>query len=93
MHIRCIRDLLIRAVESTRGQASLAVDELGDLGVDGLGRDDAPRRDRLLLADAVHPVYRLGLLGRRPTQFGQNDIRCSLEVQSDAGGGEGCDHN
>ena len=40
-------DLLVGAVERAGGEAGLAVDELGDLGVDGLRGDDPPGGDRL----------------------------------------------
>ena len=54
------------AVERPRGQSGLAVDQLGDGGVDGLRGDDAPGRDRLCLADAVDPIDGLSLFGVRP---------------------------
>ena len=40
-------DLLVRAVERAGGEPGLAVDQLGDLGVDGLRGDDPPRGDGL----------------------------------------------
>ena len=43
LHVGRGRDLLVRAVERLRRQPRLAVDQLGDLGVDGLRRDDAPQ--------------------------------------------------
>src|SRR6478735_11340807 len=65
------RDLLVAAVEGPGSQALLGVDELGDLRVDGAGGEDAPRGDRLVLADAVHTVDGLLLLGRGPRQLGE----------------------
>ncbi|MBN9375790.1 MAG: hypothetical protein J0I40_10435, partial [Cellulomonas sp.] len=48
--------LRLEPVQRPRGQRRLAVDELGDLGVDGLRGDDAPRGDGVALADPVDPV-------------------------------------
>ena len=84
-------DLLVGAVEGAGREPGLAVDQLGDLGVDRLGRDDPPGRDRLGLTDAVDPVDGLGLLGRGPGQLGQHDVGGDLEVEPDAGGGQGAD--
>ena len=56
-------------------------------------RDDAPRRDRQLLTDAVHAVDGLGLLGARPAQLGEHDVGRRLQVEPDTGGRErGHDH-
>src|SRR5262245_21220179 len=42
------------AVERASRETLLGVDQLGDLRVDRVRRDAAPRRDGLVLADAVH---------------------------------------
>ena len=60
----------------------LAVDELGDPGVDGLRGDDAPGGDGLGLADAVAAVDGLGLLGVGPGQLGEHDVRGDLQVDA-----------
>ena len=60
-------DLLVRAVQRPGGQAGLAVDQLGDPGVERVRCDDPPRGDRLVLPDAVDPVDGLGLLGVAPS--------------------------
>ena len=76
--------LLVAAVERASGQPLLAVDELGDPAVDGLGREDPPRGDRLVLADPVDAVDRLLLLGRGPGELGEDDVRRGVQVEADA---------
>ena len=48
--------ILVRSVQGPGGKPRLAVDQLGDPGVDGLRGDDAPRGDRFGLPDAVAAV-------------------------------------
>ncbi|MPY80465.1 MAG: HAD-IC family P-type ATPase [Actinophytocola sp.] len=45
--------LLVRSVEGSGGQPRLAVDQLGDLRIDGLRGNDPPGSDGLALADPV----------------------------------------
>ena len=93
LNARLRHNLGVVAVEGPRGQSRLAVDQLGDLGIDGLRGDDPPGDDRLPLADAVHPVDGLGLLSRGPAQLRQNDVGGGLQVDPHAGRGERGDHD
>src|ERR1700722_15394437 len=62
LHVGRGPGLLVGPVPRPGGQPRLAVDQLGDPGVDGLRGDDAPRGDRFGLPDAVAAVDGLGLL-------------------------------
>ena len=87
LHVGRRPDLLLRAVERLCGEAGLAVDELGDPGVDRLRGDDAPCGDGLRLADAVAAVDGLGLLRGGPGELGEQEVGGDL-VQ---GGRRGAD--
>src|SRR5690606_21296108 len=88
LHTRLLNDVVIGAVECSSGETRLAVDEFGDLGVDGVRGEDAPRGDGHFLADAVHTIDGLGLLCAGPGKFGENDVGGDLQVEADPGGGE-----
>jgi hypothetical protein len=75
LHVLRRRHLLVGAVERPGGEPGLAVDQLGDPGVDGLRGDDAPRGDGLLLTDAVAAVDGLGLLRVGPGELGLRPAR------------------
>ena len=52
------------------------------LRVDGLRGDHPPGGDRLLLADPVHAVDGLRLLGVGPGELGEHDVRGDLQVDA-----------
>src|SRR3954452_10031576 len=82
------RDLDVGTVESACGKALLGTDELSHSCVDGLGRDDPPCSNGLVLADPVDAIDRLCLLGRGPGQLGEDDVRGNLQVDTNSGGGQ-----
>ena len=76
IHLDAVSGLLARvdSFESPQREPLLVIDELGDARVDRLRGDDAPRRDRLHLPDAVHSVDSLRLLRRSPAELSEYDV-------------------
>ena len=78
LHVGRRGGLLVRPVQRPGGKPCLAVDQLGNPGIDGLRGDDAPRGDRFGLPDAVAAVDGLGLLVRRSRTA--RPARCSRRL-------------